>query len=173
MACVRNLNVDQCWAKLETALISARIFLGSFTLGSTRFGKNLGSFKNFHLKPLRDINEPLSRLLRFLGFGLFNILSDFSYKKWEIFLILAEISQLFSTLVHLKVNLTRQFWENKNPRKVEKSQIWFIDLKQIDNFESTRWEFFNKPKLRKVTLSRIGNTETKSLLDLGPFKWFI
>jgi hypothetical protein len=139
-------NSRQPWSRLE-------FFLSLFTLGRTRFGKNLGSFKNFHLEPLRDINKPLSRLLRFLDFGLFNILSDFSHKSFEIFPILGEISQLFSTLVHLKVNLMRQFWENTNPRKVEKSRIWFIDLKQTDNFESTRWDFLMNQNWKSNSVS--------------------
>jgi len=52
-------NLYQCWAKLETALISARIFSQFIYTWENSLGKNLRSFKNFHIEPLWDINEPL------------------------------------------------------------------------------------------------------------------
>jgi len=82
-------NSRQPWSRLE-------FFLGLFTLGRTWFGKNLSSFQNFHLEPLRDINKPLSRQVEthwdFSTLVHLTFLSDFSHKSWEIFLILAEIS---------------------------------------------------------------------------------
>ncbi len=109
--------------------------------------------KVIHLEPLRDINKPLSRQFKthrnFSTLVRLTFLSYFSHRREKKFLIMAEISQLFLTLVCLKVNLMRQFWENPNPRKVKKSRIWFVDLKWTDNFESTRWDFLTNQNHEK------------------------
>ncbi len=122
-----------------------RPYLGSVFASKSRIKNISVHLKVIHLEPLWDFNEPLLRQFEthrdFSTLVRLTFLSDFSHKRDKFFLIMAEISQLFSTLVRLKVNLTRQFWENTNPRKVEKSRIWFIDLKWTDNFElNQNWE---------------------------------
>ncbi len=143
----------QCWAKLETDPISAQFFLGLVFATRSRIENIPGHLKVILLKPLQNINEPLPRQFEthwdFSTLVCLTFLSDFTHKRDKNVLIMAEISQLFSTLVCLKVNLTRQFCENTNPRKVEKSQIWFVDVKWTDNFESTQWDFLTNQNREK------------------------
>jgi hypothetical protein len=76
---------------------------------------------------------------------------------------MAEKSRTFLNFGLFKGEFSNESRENTNPRKVEKSQIWFVDIKRTDNFELTRRDFFNEPqRKKKLTLSRLANSRQKS-----------
>jgi hypothetical protein len=109
------LSVSQCSVGQNSRQTPSQLsfFLSLVFATRSRIENISGHLKVIHLKPLQDVNEPLLRQFEthrdFSTLVCLTFLSDFSHKRDKNVLIMAEISQLFSTLVCLKVNLTRQF----------------------------------------------------------------
>jgi hypothetical protein len=61
--------------------------------------------------------------------------------KSRLWLFKGEFNEKNLNFGSFKGEFKETIWENTNPGKVEKSQIWFIDIKQTNKFESKQGSF--------------------------------